>query len=254
MSLIPKNRQKPEPKGFPTNDTWLFYGPPKIGKTTLAAKFEDPLVIDLENGARHIEEVVVKVKSLKKLMDLYEELEEGEVKRFKTIVIDSSDTLLDLIDKETCRVLSKKFKKNYEDISEMPNGSGWAMSRKLMLSQPEMWKRLGVNVVFVGHSRVVMSENAGVKEASRSLDLAGKLAGRFPARIDNIGYCYGERKKNEDGKGFKIVRRISFQPYEDLEVGCRRKELIGKILPMTMKAMRAQFDEASVSKKKVRRK
>lgn len=238
MSLIPTRKQvADDPNVFPMNDSWLFMGQPKVGKTTLAAAFPNPLIIDLEDGTNEIDGYVFKPDTFQQLEEIYCELEDKC--DFETIVIDSMDIVQEWTQGAAIKYLNKKFKKNYEDVGEIPNGAGWADSRTRMMSFVEAWKRVPANIVYVAHTKAVMAEKGGIMEKSKTLDLSGKLAHRIPAKIDNIGYCFAERVKVDDG--FEIRRFISFQPYEELEAGCRRKALTGKIIPMTFQDIRAQF-------------
>lgn len=53
---IDKAIQKARGKGFAEiKPTILLYGPPKIGKSTLAASFPNPYVIDMENGYKFLD-------------------------------------------------------------------------------------------------------------------------------------------------------------------------------------------------------
>jgi len=49
--VLPKEKRKRK-LGFPEQATWLVYGPPKVGKTTSAATWPEPLIIECEPGVR----------------------------------------------------------------------------------------------------------------------------------------------------------------------------------------------------------
>lgn len=250
MSLIPNAPQKPR-TGFPTNDTWLVYGQPKIGKTTLLSQFPDPLLIDLEGGAANISGYVVKPNNLDELSELISELEGPAGRKFKTIGLDSIDVVYDWIEEETCLDLSKKFKMKIDQIGEAPNGTDWAEARKRLLGFVHAWRALGKTIVFIAHAKSVMSEKGSIVQKARTIDLPGKLAHRFPAKVDHIAFCYAEKERDVRNK-VTITRWISFQPYEDLEAGSRCRELEGKIVPMSFKAIEACFNNpASVQTRKL---
>ena len=242
MSIIPKGRNVPK-SGFPVNDTWLIYGQPKIGKTTLAAQFPEPLIIDLEGGSSFTDATVVVAKSLDDVNDVINELLDGRIIDFKTIIIDSIDVVYDLIERETCAYLSKKLKMNIENIGEAPMGSDWAEARKRFIGFIEAWKSLGVNVVFIAHAKSVMGEKGTIVEKAKTIDLPGKLAHRFPSKVDNIAFCYAA-KETVDGKRV-VQRRMSFQPYEELEAGSRNPELNGKDLELSFKEILGCFENGA---------
>ena len=244
VNLLPSQPQKAR-VGFPVSDSWLIYGQPKIGKTTLAASFPDVFFIDLEEGASEIDGVIVsKPKSLDELSEVLEGLEGPYGKKFATIVIDSIDVVYDWIEQETCLDLSKKFKMKIDNIGEGPNGADWAEARKRLLGFVQAWRQLGKTIVFIAHAKSVMSEKGAITQKARTIDLPGKLAHRFPAKVDHIAFCYAEKEKDSRGKT-TISRFISFQPYEDLEAGSRCKELQGQIVPMSFDAIRECFSKSS---------
>ena len=48
----------------------LFYGPPKVGKTTVLSQLDDCLIIDLEDGTKYLDSMRVQVIGLKKPLPL----------------------------------------------------------------------------------------------------------------------------------------------------------------------------------------
>jgi len=65
--VLPKEKRKPKLE-FPEQATWLVYGPPKCGKTTSAATWPEPLIIECEpGGADYIEGYIVEIDSRARL-------------------------------------------------------------------------------------------------------------------------------------------------------------------------------------------
>lgn len=251
MGLIPTTVQAGRAPGFPSGKTWLIYGPPKIGKTELASQFPKPLIIECEvGGAEELKGVkVAKPVNLDEVSEILGELEGPAGKEFETIVIDTIDEVYDWYEVEVCRDLSKKFKLAIDNIGEGPKGADWAEARKRMMGFMSVWKGLGKNIVYLAHSTAVMGEQGLVSQKAKTIDFPGKLGRRIPARVDVVGYCYGVREAGPDKK-LTINRYISFQPYEELEAGCRLKELSGKIIPMTFQAIKACFESSGQKTKK----
>src|SRR5688572_27774326 len=81
---------------------WLIYGPPKIGKTTLASEFEAPVFVQTEEGTP----IGAGLMSFG-LLESYEAVEEALAALFgehdlKTVVIDSLSALEPLIWRAVC--------------------------------------------------------------------------------------------------------------------------------------------------------
>ena len=97
----------------------VIYGPESIGKTTLSSKFENPLIVDVENGSNSLnvrrircdkswEELIAVVKEIVKTPGIC-----------KTIVIDTLDWVEYLCTKYVC----EKYKKG--NIDEFGYGKGY---------------------------------------------------------------------------------------------------------------------------------
>jgi len=226
--------------GWPENDSWLIYGQPKIGKSTLIGQFPKVLVLDLEGGCSDLRCHVLRINSLDELREAYDLLASPKGRAFSTVAIDSIDIVYDWIEQETCEYLSVKLKTPINNIEEVQYGAGYAESRKRLLGLVEAWQQLPMGKVFVAHSKAVMSEKGTVAEKSHTIDLPGKLSHRFPSKVDTIAYCFGMLEGV--GKDRKINRYISFQPYAELEAGSRRKELQGKVISMDFKSIRDCFE------------
>jgi hypothetical protein len=82
----------------------LIYGPPKIGKTTLASEFPNAVFLQLEDGENDTETEGLNRADLQSFGDVMEamrELYEGE-HGYSTLVIDSLSELQALVYEETC--------------------------------------------------------------------------------------------------------------------------------------------------------
>jgi replication-associated recombination protein RarA len=58
----------------------LFYGPPKVGKTTVLSQLDDCLIIDLEDGTKYLDSMRVQVIGLKKPVESDKALAERQEK------------------------------------------------------------------------------------------------------------------------------------------------------------------------------
>ena len=241
--ILPTAKVAPRAPGFPLGKTWLFYGPPKGGKSTLAAQFPDALHIDAEDGTDDIGGYVVKPTSLDELGEIAHLLETPAGAKYKSVILDPLDAIHDWVERDSLKFLSKKLKAQYDVMGEVPNGLDWSDSRNANLGIIHKFRQIGratgKNIIIVAHSQAVMTEKGTVEQKAMTIDLPGKLGRRIPANVDIIGYCYGQKRMV--GTKAVIDRMISFQPYEGLEAGCRFKELNGKVIPMSFQAIKDCF-------------
>jgi hypothetical protein len=213
-SLLPKEITKAV-SGYPENQIWLLYGPPKVGKTTLAVEFPKPLVIDLEGGAHYIDCYRLNPKNGEALHHILDELALGG-HGYKTLVIDTIDIVNDWVERFVCG------KKNQKQMGEGAYGSDWAMARDMVLSFVEKIRAFNMTKILIAHSKLTVTEDG--KSGVKTIDLPGKLARFLSAKVDIIGYLYGE---TEEGI---IKRKLAFLSHEGVEAGTRVPELDGKII------------------------
>lgn len=104
----------------------LIYGTPKIGKTTLASEFPNPVFLQLEDGENETPTQGLnrsELQSFGDVMDAMRELYEGE-HDFKTLVVDSMSELQTLIYAETCERGDEKGNKKAR-IEDFGYGKGY---------------------------------------------------------------------------------------------------------------------------------
>ena len=82
----------------------FFYGEPKSGKTTTAAKFPNSLLLAFEKGYNAIPGIIAQpINSWSEFKQTLRELKKEEVKnKFSTIVIDTADICYDYCTKYIC--------------------------------------------------------------------------------------------------------------------------------------------------------
>lgn len=257
--ILPKQNNVPE-VGFPRAKSWLFYGPPKVGKTEFAAGFPKTLICDLQEGAFHIKTApvlnIIKeaqdagISPMDALREAFDLIAGPQGQDFDNIAVDTLDDVYDWTEQEACAHLSKKLKMKIENVGEAPHGADWGEARRRLLGFVEGCKTLGKNVFLIAHSKASSTEPGSVAVKAQTIDLPGKLGKRLPGKVDIIGYCHSI--KEGIGAERTINRYISFEPYDEIEAGCRYRELNGKVLPMSFKAIKECFDNPQETKAKPR--
>lgn len=165
---------------------FLVYGPPGLGKTTLATEFPSPVVLDIERGLPagaeipHFEDL----NSFDDVMDaigvLYSEDHE-----FKTIVLDSLDRLEPMVWAKVCA------DNNWKSIEDAGYGKGYTAAdscwRDLVDGLNGLRRDRGMAVVLVAHSIVSTFDDPRTASYSRyDIRLHKRAVGIVQDEVDAI--------------------------------------------------------------------
>lgn len=218
----------PKANEFPDNRLWLVYGAPKTGKTTFAATWKNPLIIDLENGTNNIECNRVRPRTMK---ELKESLTMKEIDNYDTIVIDSMDIIYSFIERNTIATLNKQLKTSYSYVGSFPMGSGWAHSKNSMKSWIFEYviplTQNDKNVIIIAHEKSENVKREGKEDETKyNIALPGQTATLVTSLCEAIGRVHIKNGKH----------MISFSPAHDLG-GSRIKALAGRDMPLNIKVM-----------------
>lgn len=128
----------------------VIYGTEGIGKTSLAAQFPEPLILDTENGSKHLDCSRAHCPDWKALTLAIAELT-IDAQGFRTVVVDSADWA----EKHLIEWLLKTSgKKSIEDFGF---GKGYTMLQEHVvrfLASCDQLVAQGIHVVLVAHSKV----------------------------------------------------------------------------------------------------
>lgn len=222
MIVLPKEKIKAKVE----NPRFLIiFGKPKAGKTTLASKLDNNLIVDLEGGSEFLEALAVQARSVKDLGEIANairtEIKETGKKPYKYITLDNASRL-----EEICLSYAVQLYKatpmgktyNGTDVRTLPNGSGYMYLQQAVRKVIDMFRDLCDNFILIGHLKDKMINKDGEEMSEMSLDLVGKLANIICGESDAVGYVY--RKKNET--------RISFEGGDNSVREARAPHLRGK--------------------------
>ena len=142
----------------------LIYGPPKMGKSTLASLAKNSFMIPTEDRTDHIDCAKAPVvKSTKEIHDIFDYLLEGK-HPYKRIIVDTIDWLEPLIHKKTIENLAKITKTEPKSITD-DHCKETAFQKGLKYHAPETWKvfldncdvmrRAGFDIILIAHSQVI---------------------------------------------------------------------------------------------------
>lgn len=186
----------------------IIFGKPKAGKTTLASKLDNNLIIDLEGGSEFLEALAVQARSVKDLGDIAnairEEIKSTGKKPYKYITLDNASRLEEICLSYAATLYRQTpMGKNYlgNDVRTLPNGSGYMYLQQAVRKVIDMFRDLCDNFILIGHLKDKMINKEGEELSEMSLDLVGKLANIICGEADAVGYVY--RKKNETHISFE---------------------------------------------------
>lgn len=205
MIVLPKEKVKANVE----NPRFLIiFGKPKAGKTTLASRLDNNLIVDLEGGSEFLEALAVQARSVKDLGDIAtairEEIKQTGKKPYKYITLDNASRLEEICLSYAAQLYrATPMGKNYSgnDVRTLPNGSGYMYLQQAVRKVIDMFRDLCDNFILIGHTRDKLINKEGEELSEMSLDLVGKLANIICGEADAVGYVY--RKRNETHISFE---------------------------------------------------
>ena len=205
MIVLPKEKVKAKVE----NPRFIIiFAKPKAGKTTLASKLDNNLIVDLEGGSEFLEALAVQARSVKDLGDIAnairEEIKSTGKKPYKYITLDNASRLEEICLSYAATLYRQTpMGKNYSgnDVRTLPNGSGYMYLQQAVRKVIDMFRDLCDNFILIGHLKDKMINKEGEELSEMSLDLVGKLANIICGEADAVGYVY--RKKNETHISFE---------------------------------------------------
>lgn len=164
----------------------VIYGPPGVGKTSLAAEFPSPVFIQTEDGISSDLELDTFGK-MECWEDVFEALRSLATPQhdYRTVVIDSLDKLEPLIWAHICH------ERNWESIESPGYGKGYveadAIWYKLFSGLDYLRENISMSVVLIAHSAIVSYPNpAGAEFPRWDIRLQKRAHGIVEDSVDAI--------------------------------------------------------------------
>ena len=125
----------------------LWYGIPKIGKTTFGSQFPNALFFTTEEGTKHVVVHEWKIKDWVHFCERVEFLSKHIAEcPYQTIIVDTTDNLTLLCE----QFIAKKL--GVPTINDAEYGKGFAAYKREMIKQINRLTGLGLGVCFVSHA------------------------------------------------------------------------------------------------------
>ena len=229
--MLPK--EKTAPKENLGDFVFLLYGPPKIGKSTLASKFDKPLFLATEAGLNSLESYQVPVATWEDFLQACKAIAK-ENHDFKTIVIDTVDNLY-----KACSEHVKK-KNNIQHESDLDWGKGWQLVADEFTRAITKLSLLPYGLVMISHSEYIeiKTRTATITKAVPTLQ---KRARETVLKMSDI-ILYAESIVTDKGE----TRIMRTKPSENCEAGDRTTRLPA-VLPLEYEALYKAFYGEEVS-------
>jgi DNA polymerase III delta prime subunit len=215
---LPSRLGQIEKKRLTLGLRFMFYGPPGVGKTTLAAD-ANALFADVEGGSGELEVArypfnpgqpdEYKPRNYDQLNDCLDDLIAHPGHGFGAFAVDTASALEALIHRHLC----EKYKVNSIEKVGGGYGKGYRAAveeLRRLLAKLDVLRAQGVQIIILGHSVVTTFKNPEGEDFDRySLAAHKEFAGQLTEWCDVVGFLHfegGSKKIEEDGSRDKRAR------------------------------------------------
>ena len=179
----------------------FIYGPPKVGKTTLATQMPGALLLAFEKGYSALPGVIAQdITTWGEMKQVYRELKKPEVQEvYHSIVVDTVDIAADLCQKYICNQLG---------IDNMGDG-GWGTNSwsKYKKEFEEIFRGLtmmGYAVVFISHSKTGTDKDQNGREYGFTKPTTQSSALQIIENMTDL-YCYARSYVDANGEEKRVL-------------------------------------------------
>lgn len=226
MPALPVSKTPPKQKL--EEQTILLYGPPKIGKSTLASQFDNPIFLATEAGLNALEVYQAPVPNWDDFLGYCKEIAVGK-HEFKTVVVDTVDMLF-----KACSEYVRK-KNNIQHESDLDWGKGWQLVKDEFSRALVKLSLLPYGLVMISHADMIEIKTRTAK-ISKAVPTLQKSAREIVLGMSDIILYAESIVTDKDGE----VRILRTKPSENWEAGDRTGRL-ASTLPLNFKAFYNSF-------------
>lgn len=180
----------------------LLYGEPKIGKTTLASKFENALFCDTESGTLNFH-----VPTFERLLDrdrVKEPIRSWEDIRKATKVLKGiknieGTVVVDTVPEayEMCRAFVIN-KLGIDHETDLQFGKGWSSVKDEFQSWIRELKGMGLGLIFIAHVNEVEIDTGSMKFQKKVPRMGAGCKATIEPLVDHIWYAHTVMVKGEE--------------------------------------------------------
>jgi hypothetical protein len=181
----------------------FFYGEPKSGKTTIASKFPNSLLLAFEKGYNALAGIMAQpINSWAEFVKVINQLKNEKVKeKYSTIIIDTADIAYSYCEKFICS------KNGVDSIPDIPFGKGYTLTGNEFDERLRSIVQMGYGIVLISHATdKVFKDESGV-EYNKIVPTLDKRANNIVARMaDIIGYSRAVNVGEDENKTMLFMR------------------------------------------------
>lgn len=186
----------------------LIYGPPGLGKTTLASEFPNPVIMNLEDGVPKDVEILSlgELEDWKAVMDALAALYTQD-HDFKTLIVDSLDRLEQRAQRHVCQ------QNKWASIEDAGYGKGYVIAadtiRTFLDGCNALRSKRGMNIVYIAHSAIGRFDDPQASPYSKyDIRLNKHVNAMFEDDVDAILFVNQDLSVQSEDVGFgKTVKR-----------------------------------------------
>jgi len=215
-----------------------------IGKSTLAAQFPAPVILDTEEGTHHLDVARVSIGSWDELRAAVAEIG-GRKGEFSTVVIDSADWAERLL---IDNILEEHRKKSIEDFGFGKGFTHVAEGFGRLLAQCDGLIGMGMHVVFVAHVKVVRTSPPDMTDGYDrwELKMSKQVAPLLKEWCDALLFCNYETRTTTgtDGRVKAIGgKKRVIHTERSAAFDAKNRYGLEPIVPMTIDSLAPIFAE-----------
>ena len=176
---------------------------PKSGKTTIASKFPNSLLLAFEKGYNALAGVMAQpINSWAEFLKVCKQLKDDKVKeKFETIIIDTADIAYSYCEKYICQA------NGASTIADIPYGKGYTLVSSEFDEKLRSIVQLGYGIVLISHGTDKTFKDETGAEYNKIVPTLDKRANNIVARMaDIIGYSRAVTDENGNSKTILFMR------------------------------------------------
>lgn len=236
---LPKTPTKPSMEL--TSKTILIYGPPKIGKSTIASQFPGALFLECEPGLNELEVFKMPTYSWEAFKGACRLIAQGK-HDFTTIVVDTIDNCFRFCTEEVNELNEVAYE------GDLPHGKGWALVKNEWHRVLTKLASLPYGLILISHAQDKRIETRTGEYIKTQPSLPDRARAVVLGLVDMILYCDTEVRKDSEGNT-SVHRVMRTKPHPTYEAGDRTGRL-PDVIPLSFKAFEAAFKGNTNKKEK----
>lgn len=218
LLAIEPNKVSTDLSGYIT----YIYGEGKTGKTTMASKMKNALLLAFEPGYKAIPGIRAQdITSWAQVKQVQRQLRDPKVKEaYKSIVVDTVDIAAALCEKYVCS------QAGVERLNDVPYGQGWTKVKKEFEETFRAIAQDGYALFFISHSKDKVFK---AKDGTEYNQIVPSCPTTYNEIVKNMADIYAFAEKYLDEEGENRVRLNLRSPDNRADTGCRFKYIVNTI-------------------------